>query len=60
MLSVGFLGYASYYVFGLLTVRRIDRAGECWSPERVVLEALATCMAIRVVLEIRAHLIGPL
>lgn len=60
MLSLGSLGYASYFVVGLPMVRRIDHAGECWSLERVVLEALATCMAILVVLEIWAQLVGPL
>ena len=59
MLRVGSFGYASYFVVGLPMVRRIDR-GEQWKIERVVIEALATCMMILVLLEVWAKLIGPL
>lgn len=57
MLAVGSLGYAVYFVIGLPMVRRIDAS---WTLGRVVLEALATCMAILVLLEVWAKVIGPL
>ncbi|GAB1317183.1 Cycloeucalenol cycloisomerase [Madurella fahalii] len=60
MLRVGSLGYASYFVVGLPMVKRIDRAGEEWGIGRVVIEALATCMGILVLLEVWAKVVGPL
>ncbi len=60
MLAVGSIGYAAYFVIGLPMVRRIDEGAERWSLGRVVLEALATCMAIMVLLELWAQVVGPL
>jgi cycloeucalenol cycloisomerase len=60
MLAVGSVGYATYFVVGLPMVRRIDEGDEQWSIGRVVLEALASCMAILVLLELWAQLVGPL
>jgi cycloeucalenol cycloisomerase len=60
MLTFGSFGYSSYFVVGLPMVRRIDSDGKSWSLDRVVIEALATCMAILVLLEAWAKLIGPL
>ncbi|PKS08028.1 hypothetical protein jhhlp_006640 [Lomentospora prolificans] len=59
MLVVGSFGYASYFVVGLPMVRRIDE-GEQWTMGRVVIEALATCMGILVLLEVWAKMIGAL
>lgn len=60
MLLVGSFGYASYFVVGLPSVRRIDAGGELWTIQRVVVEALATSMAILILLEVWAKVIGPL
>ena len=60
MLKIGSFGYASYFIVGLPMVRRIDRGGEPWPIERVVMEALATCMGILVLLEVWAKAVGPL
>ncbi len=60
MLAIGSFGYAVYFVIGLPMVRRIDADGTSWTLGRVVLEALATCMAILVLLEVWAKLMGPL
>jgi cycloeucalenol cycloisomerase len=60
MLTVGSFGYASYFVVGLPVVRRMDARGELWSLQRVVIEALATCMAILLLLEVWAKVVGPL
>jgi cycloeucalenol cycloisomerase len=59
MLTVGSLGYAVYFVVGLPMVQRIDD-GERWTMGRVLLEALATCMGIMVLLEAWAKIMGPL
>lgn len=59
MLAVGSFGYASYFVVGLPMVRRIDE-GERWTMMRVIIEALAACMAILVLLEVWAKMVGPL
>jgi cycloeucalenol cycloisomerase len=60
MLAWGSFGYAAYFVVGLPMVRRLDEHGREWSFARVVGEALATCMAIMVLLEVWAQLVGPL
>jgi cycloeucalenol cycloisomerase len=60
MLALGSIGYALYFVVGLPMVRRMDEGTERWSLGRVVLEALATCMAILLLLELWAQLVGPL
>jgi len=60
MLGVGSFGYASYFAVGLPMVRRIDGCGKSWGLERVLIEALATCMMIMVSLEMWAKFIGPL
>ncbi len=60
MLSIGSMGYAAYFVVGLPMVRRIDSRNRNWTLDRVVIEALATCMAILVLLEAWAKLMGPL
>lgn len=60
MLTWGSFGYAAYFVVGLPMVRRLDEHGETWSMGRVVLEALATCMAILCLLDLWAQLVGPL
>jgi cycloeucalenol cycloisomerase len=57
MLRVGSLGYASYFVVGLPMLRRVESN---WSIEHVVVEALATCLMILILLEIWAKLVGPL
>jgi len=59
MLKLGSLGYASYFVVGLPMARRIDRE-ENWKLQRVVIEALATCMMIMLLLEVWSNVIGPL
>ncbi|MBC8073550.1 MAG: hypothetical protein IAG13_34835 [Deltaproteobacteria bacterium] len=58
MLAVGSFGYAVYFVIGLPMVRRIDEHAERWSMGRVVIEALGTCMAIMVLLELWTRLVG--
>lgn len=60
MLAWGSFGYATYFVVGLPMVRRLDEHGHEWSLGRVVFEALATCMAILVLLEVWAQCVGPL
>ena len=60
MLRVGSLGYASYFVVGLPMVQRIDARGEDWTLGRVVIEALATCIGILILLEVWAKVVGPL
>ena len=60
MLAWGSFGYAAYFVVGLPMVRRLDEDGAQWSLARVVGEALATCMAIMVLLEVWAQAVGPL
>lgn len=61
MLAFGSIGYAAYFVIGLPLVRRIDeRPDASWSLGRVVLEALGACMAILLLLEAWAQLVGPL
>ncbi|KAH8651125.1 hypothetical protein BX600DRAFT_441566 [Xylariales sp. PMI_506] len=60
MLSVGSFGYATYFIVGLPSLRRMDADGEVWTLERVVIEALAACMAILVLLELWAKVVGPL
>lgn len=61
MLAFGSIGYAVYFVIGLPLVRGIDeRPDERWSLGRVVLEALGACMAILLLLEAWAQLVGPL
>ncbi|KAK0614719.1 hypothetical protein B0T14DRAFT_528955 [Immersiella caudata] len=59
MLTLGSWGYASYFVVGLPMVQRIE-SGASWTLERVVLEALATCMMILGLLEAWAKIVGPL
>jgi cycloeucalenol cycloisomerase len=58
MLALGSFGYAVYFVIGLPMVRRIDEHTERWSMGRVVIEALATCMAIMVLLELWTRVVG--
>ncbi|KAH8891945.1 hypothetical protein GQ53DRAFT_823349 [Thozetella sp. PMI_491] len=60
MLTVGSFGYAAYFIVGLPMVRRIDAKGEVWPLGRVVIEALAACMMILVLLEAWAKVVGPL
>ncbi|KAK3313172.1 hypothetical protein B0H66DRAFT_569727 [Apodospora peruviana] len=65
MLKVGSLGYASYFVVGLPMVKRIDTKtcegdNQNWTLARVVIEALATCMGILLLLEVWAKVVGPL
>jgi len=60
MLKLGSLGYASYFIAGLPMARRIDSGGVRWTLERVVIEALATCMMILALLEVWAKTVGPL
>lgn len=60
MLAWGSFGYAAYFVVGLPMIRRLDEHATDWSLGRVVVEALATCMAILVLLEVWAQLVGPL
>jgi cycloeucalenol cycloisomerase len=60
MLAWGSFGYAAYFVVGLPMVRRLDEHGATWSLARVVGEALATCMAIMILLEVWAQAVGPL
>jgi cycloeucalenol cycloisomerase len=57
MLLVGSLGYAIYFFVGLPMLERIEPT---WTLGRTVIEALATCMAILVLLELWAQLVGPL
>lgn len=61
MLTVGSLGYASYFVVGLPMIKRIDsdKDGEL-DVSRVVTEGLGTSMGIMVLLEVWAKVIGPL
>jgi cycloeucalenol cycloisomerase len=59
MLAVGSFGYAAYFVVGLPMVRRVDRGGR-WTMGRVIIEALATCMGILMLLEVWAKMVGPL
>ena len=59
MLWLGSFGYAAYFLVGLPMVTRID-ADERWTMGRTVLEALATCMGILVLLEVWAQVVGPL
>lgn len=60
MLKWGSFGYAAYFVVGLPMVRRLDEHATDWPLGRVVIEALATCMGILVLLEVWAQLVGPL
>lgn len=60
MLTMGSFGYATYFIAGLPMIRRIDSNGESWTLGRVVIEALATCMALLLLLEIWAKAVGPL
>jgi cycloeucalenol cycloisomerase len=60
MLKLGSLGYSSYFIAGLPMVQRIDSDGVRWTLERVLIEALATCMMILALLEVWAKTIGPL
>lgn len=60
MLKFGSFGYASYFVIGLPIIRRMDVSGEPWTLQRVVLEALAACMAILLLLEAWSKAVGPL
>lgn len=57
MLAVGSFGYAVYFVIGLPMARRIRHDTPV---SQIVIESLATCMAILVALELWAQLIGPL
>lgn len=60
MLAWGSFGYAAYFVVGLPMMRRLDEHATDWSVGRVVIEALASCMAILCLLEVWAQLVGPL
>ena len=60
MLAWGSFGYAAYFVVGLPMIRRLDEHATDWTIGRVVIEALATCMGILVLLEVWAQLVGPL
>lgn len=60
MLRFGSLGYAAYFVVGLPLVRRIDEGDERWPLSRVMLEALAACMVILLLLDAWATVVGPL
>lgn len=60
MLYLGSLGYAAYFVVGLPLLRGMDEGDEPWSLRQVVLNALASCMAILLLLEAWAKLVGPL
>ncbi|KAK4448784.1 hypothetical protein QBC34DRAFT_102685 [Podospora aff. communis PSN243] len=60
MLTLGSWGYASYFFVGLPMVQRIDGDGVRWTLERVVVEALATCMMILFLLEAWGKIVGPL
>ncbi|KAK5657420.1 hypothetical protein OQA88_2992 [Cercophora sp. LCS_1] len=57
MLRLGSLGYASYFVVGLPMVSRIDGS---WSLGTVVKDALAASMAVLLLLEAWAKVVGPL
>lgn len=61
MLLFGSIGYAAYFVVGLPVARRIDEHEPGSFPlQRVVVHALAASMAILILLELWAKLIGPL
>ena len=60
MLRVGSFGYATYFVVGLPVIRRMDRDGDIWTLQRVIMEALASCMAIMLLLELWSKAMGPL
>lgn len=60
MLAVGSLGYAAYFLVGLPIVCRIDEGDERWPLSRVLVEALAACMLILMLLEVWALVVGPL
>lgn len=60
MLRFGSLGYAAYFLVGLPLVIRIDEHGEPWPLSRVLLEAVAACVAILLLLELWAAVVGPL
>lgn len=60
MLAWGSFGYAAYFIVGLPMVRRLDEHATEWSLARVVGEAFATCMAIMILLEVWAQVVGPL
>lgn len=61
MLAFGSIGYATYFVVGLPTVRNVDeRPGAAASVGRVTMDALAASMLILVLLEVWAKIVGPL
>ena len=60
MMWLGSFGYATYFIVGLPIIRRMDSDGELWTSGRVVMEALASCMAILLLLELWSKVIGPL
>ncbi len=60
MLWLGSIGYALYFVVGLPAVREVDENESNWSAWRVFMQALAASMAILILLEAWAKLVGPL
>jgi cycloeucalenol cycloisomerase len=60
MLWLGSIGYAVYFVVGLPAVRDVDENESAWSAWRVLVQALAASMAILILLEAWAKLVGPL
>lgn len=61
MLWLGSIGYALYFVVGLPAVRGVDEnESSIWSAWRVLVQALAASMAILILLEAWAKLVGPL
>src|SRR3569833_396934 len=60
MLRLGSFGYSSYFIIGLPMIQRIDGNGERWTLDRLIIEALATCMGILLFLDFLSKLVGPL
>jgi cycloeucalenol cycloisomerase len=60
MLWLGSIGYALYFVVGLPAVRDVDENESSWSAWRALVQALAASMAILILLEAWAKLVGPL
>ncbi len=60
MLWLGSLGYAAYYVVTLPMIARLDDRPERWPMSRVIIDALGASMLILILLEVWAHVVGPL
>jgi len=60
MLRFGSLGYAAYFLVGLPLVIRIDEHDRRWPLWRVLLEAIAACAGIWLLLELWEAVVGPL